>query len=385
MSQYRLLNARKGKLNALVTACLGIMVIALAIWWETPLRAQSTLAAGPLYIAPSGNDNNDCLSPATACATINKALSEPGAIINVSTGIYTGTGTAVVLLNRPVTLLGGWNATFMTQNGLSTINGQGIRRDIDVTNGVSVTIEHFNIQNGFEFNVGGSGIRNYGLLTINHSTVSGNYTRNGGAIFNFGVLSLNNTTVSTNTGEFNSGIWNGSTLTLNNSTVSGNTSASSSGIYQEWGTLTLNNSTVSNNVATSSGGGIVHTTGTVTLRNSIVAGNTAPSAPDCSGTLNSAGYNLIGDPVDCNFVASPGDQLHVEAKLGGLAGSPGYHPLLFGSPAIDAGNPAGCKNSLGVLLNADQRGAPRTRRCDIGAYEYDGPYFPVFLPVIDRH
>jgi len=52
-----------------------------------------------------------------------------------------------------------------------------------------------------------------------------------------------------------------------------------------------------------------------------------------------------------------------------LEGSPGYHPLLLGSPAINAGNLAGCKDDNGDPLPTDQRGLPRFGRCDIGAYE----------------
>jgi hypothetical protein len=48
--------------------------------------------------------------------------------------------------------------------------------------------------------------------------------------------------------------------------------------------------------------------------------------------------------------------------------------LLSGSPAIDAGNPAGCTDGSGHLLKTDQRGMPRpdpedTGGCDIGSYE----------------
>jgi hypothetical protein len=48
--------------------------------------------------------------------------------------------------------------------------------------------------------------------------------------------------------------------------------------------------------------------------------------------------------------------------------------LQEGSPAIDAGNPAGCTYGHGHLLKTDQRGLPRpdkedTGGCDIGAYE----------------
>jgi hypothetical protein len=44
------------------------------------------------------------------------------------------------------------------------------------------------------------------------------------------------------------------------------------------------------------------------------------------------------------------------------------------SPAIDAGNPAGCTDHLGNLLTVDQTGFPRPYpqggRCDIGAFEW---------------
>jgi hypothetical protein len=48
--------------------------------------------------------------------------------------------------------------------------------------------------------------------------------------------------------------------------------------------------------------------------------------------------------------------------------------LPSGSPAIDAGNPTGCKDANGHLLTTDQRGYPRpdkedTGACDIGAFE----------------
>ena len=48
--------------------------------------------------------------------------------------------------------------------------------------------------------------------------------------------------------------------------------------------------------------------------------------------------------------------------------------LQIGSPALDAGNPAGCRDFVGKLLTTDQRGQPRpggteTTGCDMGAYE----------------
>ena len=69
-----------------------------------------------------------------------------------------------------------------------------------------------------------------------------------------------------------------------------------------------------------------------------------------------------------------------DPKLGPLQNNGGptqTHALLSGSPAIDAGNPSGCRDHLGALITTDQRGAARhfdgnndgTARCDMGAVE----------------
>jgi hypothetical protein len=97
----------------------------------------------------------------------------------------------------------------------------------------------------------------------------------------------------------------------------------------------------------------------------------------------SNGYNL-SDDSSCNFHNS-GDRNNIDPKLGTLGsyGGPTQTiPLLSGSPAIDAGNPSGCKDSQGHLLMTDQRGMPRPntedkvdkKGCDIGAYERQSDY-----------
>ena len=64
------------------------------------LAPQPARAAGPWYVATTGNDNNGCLSPGTACASINGAISKAadGDTINVATGTYSGSGDEVVLI-----------------------------------------------------------------------------------------------------------------------------------------------------------------------------------------------------------------------------------------------------------------------------------------------
>src|SRR5512137_1219085 len=95
---------------------LAASALALVTWSPQPARA-----AGPWYVAPGGNDSNDCLGPGSthACASINGALNKPGFVagdtIRMTTATYTGTGDQVVLLDKNATLSGGWNSTFSAQ------------------------------------------------------------------------------------------------------------------------------------------------------------------------------------------------------------------------------------------------------------------------------
>jgi hypothetical protein len=95
------------------------------------------------YVAPGGNNGNDCLSPATPCATINWALQKPGQsfapgdTIRVAVGVYTET----VWLNHGLALSGGWNDAFTAQVGTSTVDGQGVREGIHVVPRMPRTVE----------------------------------------------------------------------------------------------------------------------------------------------------------------------------------------------------------------------------------------------------
>ena len=355
------------------------------------------------YVTSTGNDDNSCLSPGETCATINGAQSKSdigrvsGDTILVAAGTFIGPGGQVVLINKNVKLSGGWNSAFITRTSLSTIDGQGMRGGVKVDSGVTAVIERFTVRNGLT-----GGVHNLGILTINNSTVTSNTaSANGSGIFNEGTLTLNSSRVSNNNGV---GIYNpccDSTLKLNNSTVNGNTGVgihadgktilnnstvsgnSDTGIYGYYGAVTLNNSTVSNNTGNESGGLALQSV--ATLRNSIVAGN---RPADCSGSISSAGYNLIGKQAwNCTVVMTTGDLIDVNPQLFPLIGSPAYHPLLPWSPAINAGNPTGCTDDQNLPLDADQRGIARVGRCDIGAYEYDSDHDPlkyIFLPTVLR-
>ena len=236
------------------------------------------------------------------------------------------------------------------------------------------------------------GIFNSGTLTLINSTVSDNRPGIGG-ITNSGTLTLINSTVSGN----NRGIRNSGTATLINSTVSGNSDPSKGGGIFNSGTANLFNATITNNQAGSSGsssssgslgsgGGVFNASGaTFNFQNSIVAGNFEtvgmPAPPpintifvstsgECDGTINSIGSNLM-TIADCTV--SGNAPILGDPSLGPLQNNGGptqTHALLSGSPAIDAGDPGGCRDEFGVLLTTDQRGFSRPALgCDIGAFE----------------
>jgi len=373
--------------------------------------AEFLLSNTAWYVAPGGNDSNSCTSPNQACATINGALGKPdiglavGDTILVATGTYTGIGDQVVLINKNVKLSGGWNSAFITRTSLPTIDGQNVRTGVWVNGGVTAIMERFTIRNGAN-----SGVYNMGTLTIDSGTVISNSSAGGGGgISNNGTLTLNASEVSNNTAAVDGGgIYNAccnSTLTLNNSSVNGNKADINAvgGIYAD-GKVVLNNSTISRNTGNPGGidnwggalilnnstvsenhfGGIVARS-TVTLKNSIVAGNTMYGHTDLWGNITSAGHNIIG--TGGVLVTSTGDLVNINPGLFPLIGSPAYHPLVRGSPAINAGNPTGCTDDQGNPLNTDQRGVSRVGRCDIGAYEYDPDHDPlryIFLPIVLR-
>ena len=231
-----------------------------------------------------------------------------------------------------------------------------------------LTLRRFQIINGGSG--AGAAVRaRSGSLTIDSCTFSGNMSfESGGTISTEVETTITNTTISG--GEAGNG--------------------AGGGIHALSGAnVTINNTTITDNAATTGGGGVrVDPGATVTMSHSVLAGNfdSGGTAPDCSGTFVSLGFNLIGNGTGCTgFSALKGDQI-------GTSPSP-LNPLLTplrmnggrlltqfpraGSPLIDRGSsaiPGGDEVACEVL---DERGSARpfdgdgngSSICDIGAVE----------------
>lgn len=276
--------------------------------------------------------------------------------------------------------------------------GAGIRNDGSVLNITRSILTN---------NTGGGAIANRaeGILTIADTVIVSNSSgAGGGGIFSFsgtitvtGSVIISNITSGADVAGGGIAILSGD-LTIMNSTLSDNrATGDGGGIAVLGGSLSLNNVTIANNTADNDndgagdGGGVAVAPGnTVVFRNTIIGGNTdrGEQAPDCSGTLESRGYNLISAAAGCTIEGiTDGNLIGVDPRLGTLRNNGGdtlTHALLPGSPAIEGGNPLPPGSSEDACEVTDQRGVPRPQwvRCDIGAFEFVPN--KLYLPLIHR-
>src|SRR5262245_28846782 len=73
-----------------IRAAQGLCILVLIATIGSGLSRRSAYAGGPWYVAPSGKNTDDCLSPATACQTINAAIDKAasGDTIQIAAGTY---------------------------------------------------------------------------------------------------------------------------------------------------------------------------------------------------------------------------------------------------------------------------------------------------------
>jgi hypothetical protein len=307
------------------------------------------------------------------------------------------TPTSTIDISKNLTIIG---------PGVSTlaVSGGGSIEVLAVTSG-TVSISGLTVENG-NYSEGG-GIYNAGTLSVSDSAVSDDTSSNsGGGILNDGTLTVTDSTLSND----DAGVQGGGistnfddTLTVTESTLSDDTAGQNGGgIESNEGTLTVTNSTLAGDtVTTDDGGGVEIYDGSATITNSTLWDNSAPSyyggsIEDDQGNLTLGGSIMADSPSgdDCflQFAGSTftdlGDNLDDDSTchLTGatdLAGtSAGLDPSGLadnGGPtetiALEPGSAAIDHVSNGSLCPAtDQRGAPRSVPCDIGAYDTDwGP------------
>jgi CSLREA domain-containing protein len=413
--------------------------------------AGLAFAVNTVADAPDANPGNQVCETANGngVCTLRAALMEANGLPGADTVFLPANAqhyllTGALTIDDDLTLTGaGAASTVINGNGLATQD-----RVLSI-NSSTVNISGVTIRNGRPSERGG-GIFSYGsVLTLSGVVLNDNEATFGGGLFVVGgSATLISSTVTGNTAGAGGGIYKndtgsgltliGSTVNDNhadgdlcgcsgggggistvtggtfvNSTISGNSTDSYGGGVEAYDTLHLYNVTITQNTAGIDGGGIwvydeLDPGSAVWLHNTIIARNyrgDSSQSDDCAGALASAGYNLLGNNQGCTGLTNGvnGDKVGTSANplnpwLGPLANNGGptqTHALFPGtdilprSPAIDAGNPAGCIDAVGAVMPFDQRAGLRsldgdhngTARCDIGAYEY-GVTHTVWVPVV---
>jgi parallel beta helix pectate lyase-like protein/PKD domain-containing protein len=330
-----------------------------------------------------------------------------------------------------------------------TVTGGSAARGGAIYNTGALTIADVELSGNMAATEGGA-IYNTGTLSVRDTTLSDNTAAMGGAISSDGVVTIAGSTFMENKADTAGGAIGGAaTVTIMNSTFAENWAGSPTGsspgrggavyAYGTWnianstfagnkafsgvadpnavsrggaiysgGAVAIANATLVSNSAGAAGGGISGGSMTV-LHNTIAAGNDGGISPDVSGWLSGT-HNLIGDGSGMSGLddGSDGNQVGTDALpidpmldewtqfSNGLWG----YPLLFGSPAVDAGcNSHLPQDALDVdrdgntleVLPIDLAGNSRVRlrTVDIGAYEQVVSRFVVaghypqdgFLPV----
>ena len=359
----------------------------------TSLYFASSSLAGGLTVLTTDDSGpgslRQAISDAVSGDTIGFGLPEPSTITLTS---------GELLVDKDLQIIGPGkdSLTIARSDAIDT----PFFRLFHINGGSSVTLSEMTLTNGMpdDFDIGGRGagilsesgstLELSSVAVIENAPVHGGGAPSGGGIYNSGALTLINSTVSGNStggvfGGGGGGIWNEGSCTITGSTISGNAKGGIGNAFE--GVLTASNSTISGNfldgigsggglnngaIATltnctitengtlldNEGGGITNS-GALVATNCIIANNSAPMSPDVSGTLTSAGFNIIGNNSGATIVAGPGDQVGtagspIDPMLGPLQDNGGptqTNAPLPRSPAVDTGGPV-------EGLTTDQRG-----------------------------
>jgi Putative Ig domain len=344
---------------------------------------------------PAGSGADTIVLPANANITLSNAY---GTLYNSPVGLPP--------IASRITIEGN-GATIARQGDAPAFGLIAVRGNFPLPPG-DLTLQSVTLSGGSSF----GGLSNGGTVSIKNSIISGN---TGSGVRNSGTLRVENSTIANNTANFSGGGLSNvfGTTTIVNSTISGNAAGSyGGGIDNYAGRLTITNSTISGNTANEAGGGVSNSYGfyyggaILTLNNSLIAGNQAAAAPEIENNLGNFtapntvianNFNLFGSNGNAGvagFTPGPTDMVpgvslaNILGPLQNNGGPTQIHALVAGSPAIDAGNPGGCRDNQGTLLLTEQRGFARhvdgnndgTVRCDIGAFEYGAEFVPIPPP-----
>jgi len=295
-------------------AALGAILTLLAGW---PARA----AAEILYVAPGG----DCGEAVPCFASVQAAVDAAPdyATVKVAQGVYTGDGSQVVLVSRPITLTGGYS--------ISDWNLSNPTHHPTVVDAENATNRRGVVIHGAD----GAPIRLSGLTVRSGRAL---YSKGGGVYVHSGVVEMRQVVLEDCVADTGGGLYQaGGSLTLAESWIKGNLAHwDGGGLALGNGTLLLQGNRVQGNTATRHGGGLSVAAGVVELSGNIIAGNQANSGSGLAvGGGQVTGVNDViarnVSPWDGVYVAGSGS---VHARHWTLVSNSGYALTTYGGQAL---------------------------------------------------
>jgi CSLREA domain-containing protein len=369
-----------------------VLLTALVVAATTPAAAD---AARPLTVDTredsfdgSCTDGDCSLRDAVKSAPTGERVSVPSGFYPLSITGAGGVGEGTIELRRGIEIVGeGETGAFIDASALGM---PAFAAERSRNPAARLSLEHLTIFGARDASLAGGAISvESGRLSLIGVTVVGGLADRGGGIAIAAGARLRlvrSLVIENEAATTGGGVWNEGMLTALRSAIVGNVATDGGGLWTGPGSATsIANVTVADNTATGDGGGlwlagpteIIATTiggniagrgggisariGSIGAARTIVSANRAGRARGCDGTLRSFGDN-IDQGHRCGF-DTPRDLEEVDARLRPLGPNGGPTPTM----ALTASSPA-----VGIAGNCegrDQRGVPRARRCDAGAYE----------------
>ncbi len=268
------------------------------------LGAATARAAASWYVAPTGSDSASCGTLAQPCATLQYTFNKTAAgdTVFVATGTYIGSGDQVALIDHALTLSGGWNSSFTTQAGSSTVDGQNARRGVTIGDDAPTSFERFTVQNGLATSgayTSGAGIAAGAgsPVTLTDVTLQNNTSVGGGT----GLLAESSVTITRGLVQGNTcsgvcygaGVSTGGSARVDGTSFINNTGADRGGALDVFMDLVILNASFTGNNA-SGFGGAVYVNQSVLLTDTVFTSN---STNYQGGALYSFGHAHLTRPI----------------------------------------------------------------------------------------
>ena len=321
-----------GTIGTVLALGLGLTVGLLGLlaeWpeWITAAHAgQSPSAATTVrYVKSDGVDGGNCLTPGSACRTIQYAVDRAaeGDEIHVAAGTYTDlhqtllpgpqTITQVVYIDTSITIQGGYTTTNWQvpdpETHRTVLDARGGGRVLYIDEAVNATVNGLYITGGDAVGLAGDPLEDAGGgiyaiaddVTLRDNHVYGNSAKYGGGLhLAVNTARIEDNKITSNNAEQGGGLYmDNITATLSGNTISTNTAEYGGGLFVSKSAATIDWNFISANHAITDGGGLLlWKSGDTVASDNTVKANTARRGG--GAYLDESGSVLHGNTIISN-------------------------------------------------------------------------------------